>query len=197
MRPGTPFQSEDTTNHVVVDRDHNMVTITQTSMFPMVTVPGTGVIFNSGMTYFSLDPDDINRIEGGQRPRFVMSPTIVLRRGRPFFALGAAGGWTINQTVLQVILRALDFEMDAYEAVSAPRFVIRYLRNSIPYMPGTTLDLEKGFSDATRAALAAKGHSLLEPVGSFGGLNAIMIYPRTRTLSGGADPRREGQAAGW
>ena len=197
VRPGTPFQSEDTTNHVVVDRDHNMVTITQTSMFPMVTVPGTGVVFNSGMTYFSLDPDDINRIEGAQRPRFVMSPTIVLRRGRPFFALGAAGGWTINQTVLQVILRALDFEMDAHEAVSAPRFVIRYLRNSIPYMPGTTLDLEKGFSDATRAALEAKGHSLLEPVGSFGGLNAIMIYPRTGTLSSGADPRREGQAAGW
>ena len=197
VRPGARFQSEETTNHVVVDGDHNMVTITQTSMFPMVTVPGTGVIFNSGMTYFSLDPADINHVEGSQWPRFVMSPTIVLRHGQPFFALGAAGGWTINQTVLQVILRAIDFEMDAHEAVSAPRFVIRYLRNSIPYMPGTKLDLEKGFSSSTRSALEVKGHSLLEPVGNFGGLNAIMVYPRTGTLSGGADPRREGQAAGW
>jgi gamma-glutamyltranspeptidase/glutathione hydrolase len=196
-RTATSEQPEDTTNHTVVDRDHNVVTMTQTSMFPMVTVPGTGVIFNSGMTYFSLDPKDINYIEGGQRPRFVMSPTIVLRHGEPYFALGAAGGWTINQTVLQVILRVLDFGMDAHEAVSAPRVVLRYLRNSIPYLPGTELDLEDGIEDPTRAAVAAKGHRLLQPGGRFGMLNAILIYPRSGVLSGGADPREEGLAAGW
>ena len=197
VRAGSLQQTEDTTNHTVVDRDHNVVTMTQTSMFPLVTVPGTGVIFNSGMTYFSLDPEDVNRIEGGQRPRFVMSPTIVMRHGQPHFALGAAGGWTINQTVLQVILRALDFRMDAAQAVASPRFVLRYLRNSIPYLPGTDLDLEPGIAEPVREALTARGHRLLAPGGRFGMLNAIMIYARTGVLSGGADPREEGIAAGW
>jgi gamma-glutamyltranspeptidase len=189
---------EHTTNHTVVDKDHNIVVITQTLMLPAgVVVPGTGVIFNNGMSYFSTDPQDVNYFEAGQRPRFVMSPTIVTNHGEPYFALGSAGGWTIPQTVLQVLVRALDYRMDAHDAVKAPRFVLQYLGNSIPYLPGTDLRLEKGFSDQTRAALTAKGHRLLDQEGWLGMLNGIMIYPRTGALSGGADARREGHAAGW
>jgi gamma-glutamyltranspeptidase/glutathione hydrolase len=187
-----------TTHHTVADRHRNVVTITQTLMLPAgMVVPGTGVIFNNGMSYFSTDPQDVNFVEAGQRPRFVMSPTIVMRHGQPYFALGAAGGWTIPQTILQVLLRALDFDMDAQAAVSAPRFVVRYLGNSIPYMPGTDLVLERGFAEATKKGLQAKGHRLPEPADRLGMLNAIKIYPRTLVLSGGADARREGQAAGW
>jgi gamma-glutamyltranspeptidase / glutathione hydrolase len=189
---------EHTTHHTVVDGQHNIVTITQTLMLPSgVVVPDTGVIFNNGMSYFSVDPQDVNHIEGGQRPRFVMSPTIVVRHGEPFFALGSAGGWTIPQTIVQVILRALDFRMDADEAVSAPRFTIRYLGNSIPYMTGTDLVLERRFPSSTAKALAQYGHSVVEPAERLGMLNGIKIYPRTRVLSGGADPRSEGHAAGW
>ena len=189
---------EHTTHHTVVDRDHNVVTITQTLMLPAgMVVPETGVIFNNGMSYFSLDSQDPNYIEGGTRPRFVMSPTIAMRSGKPYFAVGSAGGWTIPQTILQVLVRALDFEMDAAEAVKAPRFVLSYLANSIPYMPGTDLVLEKGFSEATRSALAEKGHRLREPAERLGMLNAIKIYPRSGVLSGGPDPRREGHAAAW
>jgi len=191
-----PF--EHTTNHTVVDRDHNVVVITQTLMLPAgAVVPETGVIFNNGMSYFSVDPQDVNYIEAGQRPRFVMSPTIVTNHGQPFFALGSAGGWTIPQTILQVAVRALDYHMDAHDAVKAPRFVLQYLGNSIPYLPGTDLRLEKGFSDQTRSALTAKGHRLLDQEGWLGMLNGIMIYPRTGALSAGADSRREGHAAGW
>ena len=188
-----------TTNHTVVDKDRNVVVITQTLMLPAgMVVPETGVIFNNGMSYFSTDPQDINHVEAGQRPRFVMSPTIVTTHGQPYFALGSAGGWTIPQTVLQVTLRALDFHMDAHEAVNAPRFVLQYLGNSIPYMAGTDLGLEKGFTEQTRSALTAKGHRLLDPKkDGFGMLNGIMIYPRTNVLSAGADHRREGHAAAW
>jgi gamma-glutamyltranspeptidase/glutathione hydrolase len=193
---GPAFQH--TTNHTVVDRDHNVVVMTQTLMLPAgMAVPPTGVIFNNGMSYFSLDPQDVNYVEAGQRPRFVMSPTIVASHGQPYFALGSAGGWTIPQTILQVTLRALDFRMDAHEAVKAPRFVLQYLGNSIPYMQGTDLGLEKEFTDKVRSSLTAKGHRLLESKEPFGMLNGIMIYPRTNVLSGGADPRREGYAAGW
>ena len=185
-----------TTNHAVVDRDHNVVVITQTLMLPAgVVVPETGVIFNNGMSYFSADAQDINYIEAGQRPRFVMSPTIVTNHGQPYFALGSAGGWTIPQTIVQVAVRALDYRMDAHEAVKAPRFVLQYLGNSIPYFPGTDLRLEKGFSDQTRSGLTAKGHRLLDQEGWLGMLNGIMIYPRTGALSAGADARREGHAA--
>jgi gamma-glutamyltranspeptidase/glutathione hydrolase len=191
-------QFQHTTNHTIVDRDHNVVVMTQTLMLPAgVVVPETGVIFNNGMSYFSVDPQDLNYIEAGQRPRFVMSPTIVTNHGQPYFALGSAGGWTIPQTIVQVAVRALDYRMDAHDAVKAPRFVLQYLGNSIPYLPGTDLRLEKGFSEATRAALTAKGHRLLDQEGWLGMLNGIMIYPRTGALSGGADARREGHAAGW
>jgi gamma-glutamyltranspeptidase / glutathione hydrolase len=187
-----------TTHHTVVDKDLNVVTITQTLMLPAgAVVPGTGVIFNNGMSYFSLDPDDVNRIEGGQRPRFVMSPSLAMRHGKPYFALGAAGGWTIPQTILQVLVRALDFDMDAHDAVDAPRFVLRYLGNSIPYMPGTDLVLERPFSEQVRKDLAALGHRVGEPARALGMLNGVKIYPRTNALSGGADRRREGHAAGW
>ena len=193
-----PTAVEHTTHHTVVDKDHNVVTITQTLMLPAgVVVPETGIIFNNGMSYFSLDPESVNIIEGGQRPRFVMSPTIVTRYDKPYFALGSAGGWTIPQTILQVLVRALDYDMDASEAVNAPRFVVRYLANSIPYMDGTDLVLEKDFSDEVREALNARGHRLREPPSRVGMLNAIKIYPGSGVLSGGPDKRREGHAAGW
>lgn len=199
-RPGAdlPTAVEHTTHHTVVDRDHNVVTITQTLMLPAgVVVPETGVIFNNGMSYFSLDPDDVNRIEGGQRPRFVMSPTLVTRFDEPYFALGSAGGWTIPQTILQVLVRALDYDMDAAAAVDAPRFVVRYLSNSIPYLDGTDLVLEKDFSAEVAEALNGRGHRLREPANRLGMLNAIRIAPGAGVLSGGPDRRREGHAAAW
>jgi gamma-glutamyltranspeptidase/glutathione hydrolase len=198
-RVTTSSAFQHTTNHTVVDKDHNVVVITQTLMLPAgMVVPETGVIFNNGMSYFSTDPQDINRVEGGQRPRFVMSPTIVSSHGQPYFALGSAGGWTIPQTILQVTLRALDFHMDAHDAVKAPRFILQYLGNSIPYMPGTDLALEKGIPEQARSALTGKGHRLLDPKDDmFGMLNGIMVYPRTNVLSAGEDPRREGHAAAW
>ena len=79
-----------------------------------VVVPESGMMFNNGMSYFSVDAHDINYIEAGQRPRFVMSPTIIMAHGQPYFALGSAGGWTIPQTIVQVAVRALDYGMDAH-----------------------------------------------------------------------------------
>lgn len=198
VAPGSGSPGHHTTHHVVADSSGNIVTMTQTLMLPSgVVVPETGILFNNGMSYFSLDPDDVNRIEGGSRPRFVMSPTIVLRNDEPVLALGSAGGWTIPQTILQVLLRVLDFNMDAQAAVSAPRFTLRFMGNSIPYAEGTDLELEKTFGEKLRSQLGEKGHRLRVPVRGIGGLQAIRIYPQTKVLSGGADGRRGSQAAGW
>ena len=86
-----------------------------------MAVPDTGLFLNNGMCYFSLDPKDPNRVEGGARPRFVMAPTIVFRQDRPYFATGAAGGWTIPQTILQTILNVIDFRLEVGRAAGGPR----------------------------------------------------------------------------
>lgn len=182
---------EHTNHHTVVDKDHNIVTITQTLMYPSgVAVPGTGLFLNNGMCYFSLEPTDPNRVEGGQRPRFVMSPTIVFRFDKLYFATGAAGGWTIPQTILQTILNIIDFKLDVGRAAAGPRFILRYLSNSIPYVPGTDLSVDAGISVAVRKELEARGHRIIpprEPDASGSGantLNTILIDPKTGALWG-------------
>jgi gamma-glutamyltranspeptidase/glutathione hydrolase len=120
-----------------------------------------------------------------------------MRYGEPHVALGAGGGWTIPQTILQVLVRFMDFGMDAHDAVKAPRFTLSYLGNSIPYLPGTDLVLEQEISEATESTLRALGHRLRSRDNrSSNMLNAIQIYPRSGALSAGADPR-EAHAAGW
>lgn len=180
---------EHTNHHTVIDGNHNIVTITQTLMYPSGTaVPGTGLILNNGMCYFSLEPSDANRIEGGARPRFVMSPTIVFRHGRPYFATGAAGGWTIPQTILQTILNVIDLRMEM-GATGGGRFILRYLANSIPYVPGT--ELTGTLPADVRTDLIGRGHRITTaqdpgPPGASGGaLNSILIDPRTGVLWGG------------
>lgn len=180
---------EHTSHHTVVDKDHNIVTITQTLMYASgVVVPETGVFFNNGMCYFSLEPGHPDEILGGKRPRFVMSPTIVFRGERPYLALGAAGGWTIPQTILQTLLNVLDFRMDVEKAASGPRFILRYLRNSIPYVPGTDMSVDSGISSDVKKELEARGHRIIDSERPGRALNVILIDPRSGALwgSGGA-----------
>lgn len=114
---------------------------TQTLMYASgVVVPATGIFLNNGMCYFSLEPGDRNQIKGGERPRFVMSPTLVFRGEKPYLATGAAGGWTIPQTILPTILNSIDLRLEIDKAAAGPRFIQHYLRNSIPYIPGHRLE---------------------------------------------------------
>jgi len=135
-------------------------------------------------------------VQGGVRPRFVMSPIIVFRFDKPYFATGAAGGWTIPQTVLQTILNLIDFRLPPDQAAGPPRFILRYLANSIPYVPGTDLTVDSGISAEVRKELEARGHRIIAPpdnpnAGSTPVLNTILIDPKTGALWSG------GGAAGW
>jgi gamma-glutamyltranspeptidase/glutathione hydrolase len=119
-------ENVETTNLTVTDRWGNVVeytlTIEQTGGSGML-VPGRGFLLNNELTDFSLeyDRDDPNRIEGGKRPRSSMSPTIVLRDGKPFLALGSPGGSTIITTVTQMLFNRIDRGMTLSEAIAAPR----------------------------------------------------------------------------
>ena len=115
-----------TTNLTVADKWGNVVeytlTIEQTGGSGIV-VPGRGFLLNNELTDFStvFDPADPNRIEPGKRPRSSMSPTIILKDGDPFLALGSPGGSTIITTVLQTILNRVDLGMSISDAIAAPR----------------------------------------------------------------------------
>ena len=119
-------ENVETTNLTVADRWGNVVeytlTIEQTGGSGML-VPGRGFLLNNELTDFSTkyDPKDPNRIEGGKRPRSSMSPTIVLRNGKPFLALGSPGGSTIITTVTQMLFNRLDRGMSIDQALAAPR----------------------------------------------------------------------------
>jgi gamma-glutamyltranspeptidase/glutathione hydrolase len=189
-------ENESTTHLTVVDRRGNVVaytlTIEQTGGSGIV-VPGRGFLLNNELTDFSTEYEagDPNRIQGGKRPRSSMSPTIVLKNGRPLLALGSPGGSTIITTVLQLLVNRLDLGMTLPQAMAAPR---ASQRNT----PAVTA--EQAFIDAHGADLEARGHDLV-PAGDglttdpfIGAAAAIELGPG-RMLTASAEPSRRGGGA--
>jgi gamma-glutamyltranspeptidase/glutathione hydrolase len=182
-----------TTNLTVADRWGNVVeytlTIEQTGGSGIV-VPHRGFILNNELTDFSLEyvPDDPNRIQKGKRPRSSMSPTIVLRKGKPFLALGSPGGSTIITTVLQMLVNRIDLGMTIEEAMAAPR---ASPRNATP------MQAEQAFRTTYGAALEAYDHQFtaVPGAGELGAATAIEFGPRQRMTAVAEPVRRGGGAA--
>jgi gamma-glutamyltranspeptidase/glutathione hydrolase len=153
-----------------------------------------GFILNNQLTDFDYAPTAggmpvANRIEGGKRPLSSMSPTMLLdERGRLRLLVGSPGGTRIIGFVAQSIVGVVDWRLDVQQAVAAPHF----LAEEGP------VELEEGTAVAAHEqALEAMGHTVVLN-GMNSGLHAIAIDygRRSRTLSGGVDPRREGAALG-
>ncbi|PZS34345.1 MAG: gamma-glutamyltransferase, partial [Pseudonocardiales bacterium] len=126
----SPVHEGPETNHLVVaDKWGNVVSYTNTIeqiAGSGITVPNRGFLLNNEMTDFNFAPTqgsapDPNLPAAGKRPRSSMSPTIVLKDGRPDFAVGSPGGATIITTVLQIMLNHIDFGMSLPHAIAAPR----------------------------------------------------------------------------
>lgn len=155
-----------------------------------------GFLLNNQMTDFSFIPEEngqpvANRIEPGKRPRSSMAPTLVFDRqsGELVATLGSPGGSQIIEYVSKSLVAMLDWNLDPQAAVSLPNFGSRN---------GAT-ELEKGlFSAPLKQALKDKGHALSE-IDMTSGVQAIVRVRDAQgkvSLSGGADPRREGEALG-
>ncbi|QCW51536.2 gamma-glutamyltransferase [Nocardioides dongxiaopingii] len=187
-----------TTHLTVSDRWGNVVaytlTIEQTGGSGIV-VPGRGFLLNNELTDFSLtyDPADPNRLEPGKRPRSSMAPTILLRDGKPFLALGSPGGSTIITTVLQILHNRIDRGMTLPQAVRAPR---ASPRNS------ATVSAEPLFLERFESVLEALGHDLVPAGDAFtsaaeiGAATAIEFGPEGRIKVVAEPVRRGGGAAG-
>ena len=111
-------------------------------------------------------------------------------------AVGAAGGYTIPQTVGQVITKFLTYGYEIQHAIASPRMMINREMGRVPVGNEAVTYLEYGFPDETRKRLEAMGHRLAPP-GNAGGVQAIGIDPESGALMGGSDPRRDGHAIAY
>jgi gamma-glutamyltranspeptidase/glutathione hydrolase len=194
----------DTTCVDVVDKDGNLFSATPSSgwLLSGAFIAGdTGVPLSNRMTVFDLDPLSPNVLVGGKRPRTTLTPTLVLKDGKPFLAISTPGGDSQDQQILNVLLEMIVFDKDIQDAIEAPRINSLHPFGSFdthPSEPGV-LEIEDRVPSAIRDALIAQGHKLkvLGPYAMSTGVVAVGVNPQTGTLRGGADPRRERYIFGW
>jgi gamma-glutamyltranspeptidase/glutathione hydrolase len=192
-------QSRHTTHFSTADAEGNWVACTaslNTSFGSKVVVPGTGILLNNHMDDFSAQPGvpnyfglvgaEANAISAGKRPLSSMSPTIVLKDGKPILSVGAAGGPTIISQTLLAILRTVDFGKSPREALAGARLHHQWKPDE--------LHVEAAFGDAVIAELRKRGHTVVVEK-SLGAAQAVGLAPDGGFL-GSADPRGEGLADG-
>jgi gamma-glutamyltranspeptidase/glutathione hydrolase len=195
-----PGEGGQTTHLSVIDADRGAVALTYTledSYGSKIVVPGAGFLLNNEMGDFNAGPG-LTTAEGlvgtapnlaqpGKRMLSSMTPTIVVKDGKPLLVAGSPGGRTIINTVLHVLLNVLDFGMNAQEAVDAPRFHHQWLPDKIRYE-------RWGLSPDTQALLRQRGHAV-EEGGSQGVANVIRYDAERDVLEGAADRRAADAAA--
>ena len=202
IRPGRPqpYESDQTTHYSVVDKAGNAVAVTytlNTNFGSGIVAKGTGILLNNEMDDFSAKPGvanayglvggDANAVQAGKRPLSSMTPTLVLKDGKPVLVTGSPGGARIITTVLQQIVNHIDFGMNPAEAAATPRFHHQWTPDE--------LRVEKGFSPDTLALLRQWGHKVALKA-SMGRTQTIEI--RDGLLRGASDPRNpDGKTMGY
>jgi len=190
-----------TTHFCVVDEMGNAASVTATVNTPFatcITVPGTGILLNNEMDDFVTEPGKpnffglvgkaVNEIEPGKKPLSSMSPTILLRDGKPYFIVGGAGGPRIITASVLAIVNALDFGMNVQAAVDYPRLHQQWKPNRVFVEPEHPFDV--------RRSLEAMGHTV--EVGSARSrIQAIQADSLRGGWFGAADSRGIGAALGY
>jgi gamma-glutamyltranspeptidase/glutathione hydrolase len=195
-------ESVDTTHYSVVDADGAAVSVTTTlngGFGSGVTAKGLGFLLNDEMddfaskqgvpNMFGLIQGPANAIAPGKRPLSSMTPTIVLKDGKPSMVLGSPGGGRIITTVANIFLSVVDQGLNIHQAVDAPRFHHQYLPD--------VLYMEPGIAPDTQKQLAMMGYHVTVG-GHWSDGECIAVDPKTGALQGGQDHRGHiGKAAGY
>jgi gamma-glutamyltranspeptidase/glutathione hydrolase len=190
-------EGANTTHFSVVDRFGNAVSNTYTLNLSYglgLVAEGTGILLNNELDDFAAKPGapnffglvggEANAPGPGKRPLSSMTPTIVLRDGKPFLITGSPGGSRIITTVLQVITNVIDRGLPLAQAVAEPRIHHQWLPDEVV--------VERNFSPELMRALEARGHTVIERLPS-GSANSILVEPDR--LVGAADHRTRGALA--
>lgn len=200
VRPGVPVtaESEDTTHFSVIDAAGNVVSNTytlNTSYGSGISVRGAGFLLNNEMEDFVSKPGvpnvygllggEANAVQASKRPLSSMTPVIVFRDGKPWFATGSPGGARIISTVLQMIVNVIDHGMGIAEASAVPRLHHQWFPDEVL--------IERGYGPDTIRILEGRGHKLISAGSIFTSLQTVAY--QDGEFMGASDPRRPDAAA--
>ncbi len=174
-----PKESTETTHISIVDKDGNAVAVTTTlnGLYgSKVVVSGAGFFLNNEMDDFSVKPGvpnmfgavggEANSIKPGKRMLSSMTPTIVLKNGKPYIIVGTPGGTTIPTSVFQSIVDVLDFKLSPNMTINSPKFHHQWL-------PETVM-VEKNFPESTISDLEKLKYKI-ERISQLGRTEMIVI----------------------
>jgi gamma-glutamyltranspeptidase/glutathione hydrolase len=198
IRKGLGGTPHDTTTCVVADRWGNVVAATP-SGWSGVLAGKTGVWLGSRLQSFNLWKGTPNCIAPGKRPRITLTPTLVLKDGKPVLAVSVAGGDGQDQVTLQVVTNTIDFGFAPDRAVTAPRFLTNHFVGSFGQPPPRlgSLTLQREIDDAVADELRKRGHHVTSAGAPFWHPVAIGLDPKTGEFRAAGDPKARRHAAAY
>jgi gamma-glutamyltranspeptidase/glutathione hydrolase len=192
---------KDTTHIAVIDKDGNVFDCTPSGAWiPSAVILGkTGIAMSVRGESFWLDKARAAQLRARSRPRYTLTPSIVLRNGEPFMAIGTPGGDNQEQTILQAFLNVVEFWPEWFPNLHAafrwPRVQTLHFYGSFwPHTAGfNKLNVESDMPDAVFEDLKSKGHdvSKIAPASIPSCATAVLIDPASGNRIAGADPRRD------
>lgn len=192
-RPGAGGEGH-TTHINVIDKDHNMVSLTSTlgaTFGSAVVVKETGITLNNGTMWFDPEPGAVTSIGPNKRVLSAASPALLMREGKPFAAIGAPGGRRVISSVYQIVLNLVDFQLGMQRSISAPRV----------HSEGPAVEISTRFPESTIEGLEQMGHRLTPREDSlsssfFARPSGIMIDGTAGNLRAGVHPYSPATAVG-
>jgi gamma-glutamyltranspeptidase/glutathione hydrolase len=170
-----------TTTCVVVDKWGNVVAATPSANPDYGICESLGIAHNTRLSSLNTQKGHPNSLEPGKRPRITLTPTIVLKDGKPILAMSVAGGDMQDQVTLQLFLDFAEFGMMPKDAISSPRFLTNHIQNSFNPSPSPEIrtvniaGLEINSTDkATIDDLTGRGHKVTIPEGTLA--SPVMVY---------------------
>lgn len=202
IKEGMIKESEETTHISIIDKDGNAVAVTTTlngGYGSRTVISGAGFLLNNEMDDFSVKPGvpnmygaigaEANAIAPAKRMLSSMTPTIVLKNGKPYLVVGTPGGTTIPTSIIQSVINMVDFKMNPEDAVNKPKFHHQWLPDEI--------FVEEDFNETTIKALEKMGYKINKR-GQIGRTELIEIKKQNKKpITAVADKRGDDSAEGY
>ena len=176
-----------TTTLCVADRWGNVIAATPSGLSSTAGVAGrTGIIHGTRLTSLNTFKGHPNVIEPGKRPRVTLTPTLVLKDGKPIAAIAVAGGDLQDQAAVQLIVEMVDFGMSPEEAFAAPRFSTAHHTSSFGQSKPKfgSLSVNSRIAESVQAELKRRGHTLTVSQGNVGGVALIGLESGSNVARG-------------
>jgi gamma-glutamyltranspeptidase/glutathione hydrolase len=196
-----PGSLKDTSHIAIIDEDGNVFDSTPSGGWirGAVILGDTGIGMSIRGEQFWLDKTKAAQLRPRARPRYTLTPSIVLQDGQPFLAIGTPGGDNQEQTILQTFLSIVEFERDWYpnlhKAIEWPRVqTLHFYASFWPHSAGfNRLNVEANIDSAIVEELRSRGHDInvVRPFSVSGCATAVMLDPATGNRIAAADPRRD------